>query len=36
VEGEGNRAGKGEGRATYRQDNVVSSMRKSLVGVGDP
>jgi len=36
VECEGNRPGRREGRATYRQKNVVSCMSKSLVGVGDP
>jgi hypothetical protein len=36
VECEGNKPGRREGRATYRQKNVVSCMSKSLVGVGDP
>jgi hypothetical protein len=36
VECEGNRRGRRKGRAIYRQENVVSCMSKSLVGVGDP
>jgi len=36
VECEGNRPKRKEGRATYRQEYVVSCMNKILVGLGDP